>query len=317
MLLDLLLLITGLVAVTFGANWLTDGASAVAKRLGITEFMIGVTIVAVGTSLPELVVSITAAVTGNADLSVGNIIGSNICNIFLILGLTSIIVSIPLTRHNIKIDIPITIAVSILFAFLAKDSHYNPDNADVISRLDGAIFLVLYIVFLIFMIKTSKEDTSSSEDSKPMKMWKASFFILIGLVALIAGGKFFVSGASGVARALGISDAVIGITVVAVGTSLPELATSLVAAIKGKSSMAIGNVLGSNIANILLIMGASATVSPLYLNDISVIDFAVMLSAPVLLLVFPAVFRTERISRAEGILFLSIYVGYTIFLIIH
>lgn len=314
MLLDITILVVGLAAVTFGANWLTDGASSVAKRLGVTEFMIGMTIVAVGTSLPELVVSITAAISGSADLSIGNVVGSNTCNILLILGLTALIVPISLTRNNIRIDIPTTIIVSILFSVLALDSFYS-QRINSLSRIEGVLFLLLYFGFILYMIKSSKDDTQSSS-SVTMKLWKAILLIIVGLIALIGGAKLFVNGATGVAKTLGISDAVIGITVVAIGTSLPELAASLVAALKGKSSMAIGNILGSNIANILLIMGTSATITPLYLKDITVIDFAVMILAPTLMLIFPVFFRSQKITRFEGALFLTIYIYYTVTLIL-
>jgi len=313
MFLDIVYLVAGLAAVTFGASWLTEGAASVAKRLGVTEFMIGMTIVAVGTSLPEYVVSVTAAISGSADLSVGNIVGSNICNIFLILGVTALVTPIPLTRANIRIDTPITIAVSLLFAILALDSIYC-SNPNTISRFDGALLLLLYVGFIVYMIKSSKEG-KAEESSKPMPTYKAITLIILGLTALIGGGKGFVIGASAIARALEISDAVIGITVVAVGTSLPELATSVVAAKKGKSAMAIGNIMGSNIANILLIMGTSALISPLSLTDITIIDMTVMTLAPILLLAAGIFIGRRMITRLEGTIFLVIYILYTISLV--
>jgi len=315
MIIDIAILVIGLVTVTLGANWLTDGASSIAKQLGVTEFLIGMTIVAVGTSLPEMVVSVFASISGSSDLSAGNIIGSNICNIFLILGITSIIVPIPLTKNIIKVDLPLTLLVSILFALLALDSLFGKDYNN-LSRIDGIVFLLLYIAFLYYMIKTSKDDYSESDNKTVMQLWKAITFTGLGLALLIFGAKLFVSGATGIAKALQISEAIIGITVVAIGTSLPELAASFVAAIKGRSGMAIGNILGSNIANILLIMGSSSLISPLHLNDISYIDFIVMILAPAILLLFPVVFRSMKINRFEGISLLAIYIAYTIQLIL-
>lgn len=316
MLADLLMLLGGLIAVTFGADFLTDGASSIAKRLGVTEFLIGMTIVAIGTSLPEMVVSIIASLKGSSDLSVGNIIGSNTCNIFLILGLTALIVPIPMTKSNIRIDIPIALVVTILFTALACDSIFNNSADNIISRVDGIIFLVMYVIFLLFMIKTSKTSEEAEESSETMKPIKAIVLIIIGFILLIFGAKYFVDGATAIARLLNVSEAVIGITIVAIGTSLPELATSFVAAIKGKSELAIGNILGSNIANILLIMGLSSVISPLKLNDISMTDFIVNILGPALLMLIPLVFRTNRITRSEGILFLLIYVYYSVSLII-
>lgn len=316
MLTDLAILVAGLALVILGAGWLTDGSSCFAKRLGVTEFMIGMTIIAVGTSLPEFVVSVASALSGKPDLSMGNIIGSNTFNIFAIIGLTAVISPIGFTVENIRKDIPVALAVSVLFALMARDTLLG-FSTDTLSRLDGAILLGLYICFIIYVAKSSKDkdNAAKSAPSETTGGWKIFIMIAVGLVSLIVGARLFINGATGVSKALGISDAVIGITVVAVGTSLPELAASVAAALKGRTSMAVGNILGSNIANILLIMGTSSLITPLYITDIRIMDLGFMVLAPVMLLIFALFFGIRKITRIEGVILLLIYISYTISLL--
>ena len=274
MAIQILLLLAGLALIIFGADWLVDGSSAVARRAGISEFVIGLTIVGFGTSCPELVVSLTGALQGNADISVGNVVGSNIFNTLLILGMTAVIAPVAVTRANSRRDIPITLLVTFLFAFLALAGGR-------INRIEGILFLILFVGYLFYCFKTD----SGMTDEGPVKersLWLALLLIAAGLAGLIVGGRLFVDNAVGIARAVGVSDKFIAITLLAGGTSLPELATCIVAAAKKKDQLALGNILGSNVFNILLILGASAVVTPLATIAMTWIDFGVLLLSAVL-----------------------------------
>lgn len=313
-------IILGIALLSFGATWLTDGASAMAKRFGVSEFLIGVTIVAMGTSMPEFVVSLQSAIAGQAEVSIGNVVGSNVFNVFAILGLTTMIAPMTLTKDNTKRDIPLCIAASLLLFVLALDGVLWGGGLNMLSRTDGIIFLLCYLLFLWFVIRNGKVSTSptpleSSEPVKEMKLWKMGLLIVVGICGLIFGADTFLAGAIELAKLLGLSDAVIGIVIAAVGTSLPELFASIVPAIKGKSDMALGNILGSNIANILLILGASATITPLRLGDIGVVDMSMMLAAPVMVMAAAYMIGRNRITRIEGFIFFAVYVTYTVWLL--
>ena len=298
---DILLLIVGLGLILAGANFLTDGSAAVAQRFRVPEFIIGLTIVAVGTSTPELVVSVLSAAAGNSDVAIGNVVGSNLFNVFLILGVCALIRPLPLTRSNIRRDIPFGMAASLVLLAVTSDRLICAGAADRIGRIDGIVMVALYIALMWFTIRTTKRPEAAPADAgakKPAALWLA--------VVMIAGG---------LARRLGISESVIAITLVAGGTSLPELASSVVSLLKGKSEMALGNVIGSNIANILLILGVSATIRPLTMGGITTTDILMVVLSSLLLLLTAFTFRRKQIDRWEGAIFLMIYVAYIWYLI--
>ena len=302
MLVQIGLLLVGLALIVFGADWLVDGASAVARKAGISEFVIGLTIVGFGTSCPELVVSLTGAFQGNADISVGNVVGSNIFNTLLILGLTAAIAPVAMTRANSRRDIPITLLVTFLFAGLALSGGQ-------LTRVEGIVFLLVFVAYMTYCFKT---DTGVSEEvqQKVKNIWLAILLVLAGLAGLIFGGQLFVNNATAIARALGVSDKFIAITLLAGGTSLPELATCIVAAAKKKDQLALGNVLGSNIFNILLILGTSAVVTPLSTIALTWVDLGVLLLSIVLVWLWTYTGHRDRVDRWEAVLMLMLFFGY-------
>ena len=315
---DILLLIVGLGLILAGANFLTDGSAALAQRFRVPEFIIGLTVVAVGTSTPELVVSVLSAIGGQSDVAIGNVVGSNIFNVFVILGVCALIRPVPLTAGNIRRDIPFGVLVSLLLLALAQDSLLCKGAADRIGRLDGAAMLALYILLMWYTIRKTKrpEATASTEGSKaPMAAWLTAVMIVGGLAGLVFGGEMFLRSATSIARSLGVSESVIAITLVAGGTSLPELASSLVSLFKGKAEMALGNVIGSNIANILLILGVSATIHPLSMGGITVWDLLMVLLSSVVVFLAAFTFKRKAIDRWEGALFVAIYAVYIWYLI--
>lgn len=319
-------IIIGLVLLSVGANFLTDGAASIAKKLKMSEFMIGATIVAIGTSMPELVVSLTGALSGQSEIAIGNVVGSNVFNVYAILGLTTMIMPMTLTEQNVKRDIPICLATTILVILLALDQTIWGGATNVIGRVDGIVLLLGYVIFLRYMIRNGREAQPASQpDHEPQtiatkpsfssRTWGAVVMVVAGLGGLIWGSDLFLDGSIKFARLVGLSEAVISIVLVAVGTSLPELFASLVPALKGKSDMALGNILGSNIANILLILGASSTVIPLHLGGITPLDMGVMLSAVVAVLLSAYIIGRKKIVRIEGAIFFAIYVCYTLWLL--
>ena len=315
---DILLLIVGLGLILAGANFLTDGSAALAQRFRVPEFIIGLTVVAVGTSTPELVVSVLSAIGGQSDVAIGNVVGSNIFNVFVILGVCALIRPVPLTAGNIRRDIPFGVLVSLLLLALAQDSLLCKGAADRIGRLDGAAMLALYILLMWYTIRKTKrpEATAPTEGSKaPMAAWLTAVMIVGGLAGLVFGGEMFLRSATSIARSLGVSESVIAITLVAGGTSLPELASSLVSLFKGKAEMALGNVIGSNIANILLILGVSATIHPLSMGGITVWALLMVLLSSVVVFLAAFTFKRKAIDRWEGALFVAIYAVYIWYLI--
>lgn len=312
---DILLLIVGLTLILGGANYLTDGASALAQRLRMPEFLIGLTIVAIGTSMPEMVVSVLSAINGQPDMAIGNVVGSNIFNVLLILGMCAMVRPIAFTKSNIRFDIPFGVAASLLLFILALDTLIGTGTTDSISRLDGAFMLLLYIALMVYTIRTAERPTQETSTQKSMSIWLMSVMIIGGLCGLIFGGNLFLDSATNIARSFGVSESVIAITLVAGGTSLPELAASIVSLIKGKADLALGNVLGSNIANILLILGLSATINPLTMGGITPRDLLMVLLSAVLIFVSAFTFRRHELDRTEGILFLAIYAGYIYLLV--
>ena len=313
-----ILLIVGLVLILLGADALVNGASAVARKYGISEFVVGLTIVGIGTSAPELIVSAISAINGSSDIAIGNVVGSNISNVFMILGVTAIIAPITLTKSNLKYDLPIALGVSLLLFVLAYDSIFLGKEFNVISRWDGLILFAMFVLFMIYSFKSSapgdqNEESAESENGK-VNIVKSVLLIVCGLVGLVLGGRLFVNSGSDIARGFGVSDAFIGITVMAVGTSLPELAASVNAAIKKKGQMALGNVIGSNIFNILLILGTSSIIRPLTLGGITMIDMGMMILTTVMIMLSALLISKKEIKRGVGALFFMIYIAYIVYL---
>ena len=317
MIADILLFIVGLALILSGANALTDGASSIAKRMKVSELVIGLTIVAFGTSAPELAVSAISAIKGNGDIALGNVVGSNLFNTLMIIGCTVLVRPLKVSRLLIKKEIPLCILASFVLILLCADATEGC-VAGGLSRTDGLVLLCFMAIFLshTFSIAAGEEQNASESGIKEMPLWRAILFSIGGLLFLIAGGESFVRGASGLARALGASESLIAVTIVAGGTSLPELATSVVAALKGRSEMAVGNVVGSNLFNIFLILGLSSIISPIKLAGIGAIDIGMVLLSSIVLW-FVGVFYKERtITRVEGALMIALYVAYTLYLIL-
>lgn len=313
---NIVLLIGGLLLILVGANALTDGAASVAKRFHISSLVIGLTIVAFGTSAPELTVSVVSALKGSADMAIGNVVGSNIFNTLMIVGCTAAIVPISVTKGTLSKEIPLCILASVVLFICANDILINKAAANTISSSDGMLLLCFFLIFLGYTFAIAHNGSSEGESEiKDMPVWKSVLFIAGGLAGLVYGGQFFVSGASEIARSLGISESIIGLTLVAGGTSLPELATSVVAALKKNPEMAIGNVIGSNLFNIFFVLGCSATISPLNIQGITNLDLGVLIGSCVLLYIFGWFFKKRTITRIEGIVMIACYIGYTAYLI--
>lgn len=318
MIADILWILTGLVMILVGSDWLVDGASGIARRYGISEFIIGMTIVGIGTSMPELVSSAISAMGGHGDMALGNVTGSNVCNVLLILGVTAMISPIGFTRSNIRKDIPFALIVSLFLLFVLYNGFGLLGGVPGISRVDASYLLSFFVIFMIDSFRSAKSGfEEDAEEANPMPMGKAILFILLGLAGLIFGGRLFVDNTVSIAERFHVSEAFISITLMAVGTSLPELATCVVAALKGKNQLALGNIIGSNIFNILLIIGASAVISPFEIETISTVDM-VMMVVPVLML-WLAAFTGKRyqLGRGEGFIFLLVYVGYIVWLAVN
>ncbi len=317
---DILLLILGLALILGGANFLTDGSAAVAKRFRVPEFIIGLTVIAVGTSTPELVVSVLSAIAGKSDVAIGNVVGSNIFNVFVIVGICALIRRLPLSSGNIRRDIPFGMFGSLLLFIVACDRMLGLGDADRIGRVEGICMFLLYVWLMIYSVRhIERPAVSASRDvpdaEPPVRLWLAAVMIVGGLAALVGGGELFLDSATHIARRLGVSESVIAITLVAGGTSLPELASSVVSLVKGRAEMALGNVLGSNIANILLILGVSATIHPLSLGGITIVDIAMVVLSSVVLFVAAFTFRRKAIDRIEGAAFLVVYIAYIVYLL--
>lgn len=317
MVFDVFLIVAGLVMILVGSDWLVDGASGIARRYGISEFVIGMTIVGIGTSMPELVSSFVAAISGHGDMALGNVVGSNICNILLILGVTTLISPIGFTRTNVRKDILVAIGVSIILLILLYDGFGLLGGGVGISRVDALLLLLVFVIFMVDSFKSSDKngvEDAAEEGAEPMPMGKAVVLILLGLAGLIFGGRFFVEHTVNVAEYFKVSEAFISITLMAVGTSLPELATCVVAAMKGKNQLALGNVIGSNIFNIALIIGVSAFISPFQIESISTVDMTMVLASVIMLWLAAFTFKRNKLDRIEGGFFLLAYIGYIVYL---
>ena len=320
MILDIALILLGLVMILVGSDWLVDGASGIARKYGISEFVIGMTIVGIGTSMPELVASVISAIGGHGDMALGNVTGSNICNILLILGITALISPIGYTKSNIRKDIPFAIGVSLFLLLMLYNGFglFREMGTPGISRIDALFLLLIFVIFMIDSFKSAKQDPEEeAEEAKPMSIGKATMFIISGLAGLIFGGRFFVDHTVSIAERFHVSEAFISITLMAIGTSLPELATCVVAALKGKNQLALGNVIGSNIFNISLIIGTSAAISPFEIQSISTIDMAMVIVAILLLWTSAFTFKKKKLDRIEGAIFLLCYIGYISYLMMN
>lgn len=306
--LQIVLLIASITVVLWGADQLTTGAAGIAQRLGIPQLIIGLTIVAAGTSMPEFFVSLLSAINGTPDLAVGNVVGSNIFNTLLIVGCTAMVAPIAILRITVKRDIPFSVLASVVLTVMCTNNS--------ISRFDAIILLLLFAAFMWLTLRGVREERMGQEElneTKPISILKAILMMLVGLVCLIGGSDVFVDNTSAIAHSLNVSDAIIGLTIVAGGTSLPELATSVVSARKGNSGIAIGNVLGSNVFNILAILGMTGVVQPMSIRGITIIDMLVMTFSMVLLWLFS--FTKYRIQRWEGAVLAAAYVAYLCWLI--
>lgn len=327
MILNIVYLIFGLVLILWGANALIDGSSSIAKRWGVSDLIIGLTIVAFGTSAPELTISIISALNGNSGLAIGNVVGSNIFNVLAIIGVTALFRPIKIEKTIMTNEIPLVVLSALVLLVMGNTPLLNAGQPAEITRADGIILLFFFAIFCRYTFSQvkSQPDTSNivtyekpAEPEQPkFKLWKSVLMVVLGLGALVAGGDRFVAGASGIASGLGVSDAVIGLTIVAAGTSLPELATSVAAAMKGKTGIALGNVIGSNIYNIFLVLGCSATIQPLPFGDINNIDLLVLSGGCLLFWIFGWFFRERTITRAEGAVLALGYISYISFLIIN
>lgn len=322
MLVDVLVLLGGLALVILGAEWLVDGASSIARKAGLSEFLIGMTIVGIGTSMPELVVSLTGALKGNADIAIGNVVGSNIFNVLMILGVTALISPISITRENKRRDIPLNIlATVLLICFGMQHTLFGVGGSDTINALEGGVFLILFAAYMYLSFKTGnvgdeKEEESEKESTKDRSVFVAVLMVIAGLAGLVFGGDVFVDSACRIALEAGLSDKFVAITILAGGTSMPELVTCVVAAAKNKGALALGNIIGSNISNILLILGASALACPLTFANMKVVDLGVITLSSVMLLVSAWTGRDNKISRWDGASYLLIFAAYMAYLIL-
>ena len=303
-LLQLVLLVVGFVMLVKGADWFVEGAAGIAAKFGIPQLVVGLTIVAMGTSAPEAAVSITAALKGSADITIGNVVGSNIMNILVILGLTAVIIVTPVAKSTVKIEIPYMIAITFLLLALGM-----PVNQ--ITFWEGVILWAAFLVYLGYLFwMATKNKEEEEEEEKPV--WKLLVLTLVGLVLVVWGSDVTVDAASAIASAFGMSERLIGLTIVAFGTSLPELCTSVSAAMKGKSDIAIGNIVGSNIFNILFVVGTTALITPVTFQANFVIDTLIAAAAAILL--WLCVFRKQRLNRTGGIIMLISYAAYFVYL---
>jgi len=317
--LTFIMFVIGFALLIKGAGLLVDGSASIARRLNVSTIVIGLTIVAFGTSAPEFVVNIVASIEGNSEIAIGNILGSNIANILLILGISAIINPITAKRNTVLKEIPLSLLAIIILGLMANDTLFESDGISAISRLDGVVLLLFLVVFLYYVFSITRKPGDIAIEEQQIKVFsysKSVIFIILGIIGLSIGGKWIVDGAVSIAEYLGVSQSFIGLTIVAVGTSLPELATSAVAAYKKQSDIAIGNVVGSNIINVFWILGISAIIKPLPFNNKSNFDIIVAMYASVLLFTVMFIGKKRVIERREGIIMLISYIIYIVFLVL-
>lgn len=311
-----ILFVIGFYILIKGANLLVDGSSSIAKKLNVSNIVIGLTIVAFGTSAPEFIVNIFASAKGNTEIAIGNVLGSNIANILLILGVASIIYPISAKKNTVLKEIPFSLLAALIIAIIANDELIDGTSNSAITRIDGLVFIGFFIVFLYYTFSITKSDADINESPvKELSYTKATIYILLGLTGLVLGGKWIVEGAVRIAESYNVSQSLIGLTIVALGTSLPELATSAVASYKKQSDIAIGNVVGSNIFNVFWILGASAIIRPLPFNTESNTYVLVNILASVILFFSMYIGKKHVLERWQGIILVLFYIGYLLFLI--
>lgn len=317
---DIFWLLLGVALIIFAANWLTDGAASIARRFGISDLVVGLTVVAFGTSTPELSISIVSAIQGNAPMAIGNVVGSNIFNILVIIGIVALIKPIKVERSLMVNDIGLVVISALALLAIGFSDLLGGGSDRIVSRVSGILLLLFFAIFVRYTFSQTKsgehnDDPAASQgaERKELPVWRSVLLIIAGLAGLVYGGDRFVAGASGVALSLGMSEAVVGLTIVAAGTSLPELAASIAAAVKGNSGIAIGNVIGSNIFNIFLVLGVTATISPLPFGGITHLDLLVMMGASLVFWLFCWKFGKRTITRPEGAILFAIYIAYIVY----
>ena len=323
-LLDILILLVGFAALIKGADWFVDGSAAVARRFRVPGVIIGLTIVAMGTSAPELAVSTSAAIQGSNEIAISNVVGSNLFNLLMVLGICAMIHAVPVDKMILKRDYPVNLGISVMLflfmglpALLKGDLFNHKMNEEVgeVSRICGILCLVIFIGYIFFLVRDAKKNKLEEEkDEAPMPPWKCVLLILVGIGLIVGGGEAVVYGAKNIALAAGMSETLVGLTIVALGTSLPELVTSIVAAHKGQVDMAVGNCIGSNIFNILLILGVSTTIHPIGVNLANVCDLIILLVVSVITLLFCA--NNKKITRWEGAVMVLMYLGSMVFAVV-
>ena len=313
---EYILLIVGFVGLVKGADWFVQGASNIAKILHVSGIVIGLTIVAFGTSAPEAAVSITAAFKGNNDIAVSNVIGSNIFNTVMVVGFSAAIASLKVQRNLLRKEFPLSVVGTLALLFLCIDQEIAKEGVTVISRGDGLVLVLFFIMFMYMTITGALDEKieDDEDDIKKISKWKSILCALIGIAGVIIGGQLVVDSASAIARNFGVSDTLIGLTIVAIGTSLPELVTSIVAAKRGESDIALGNAIGSNMFNIFFILGISATIRPITVQLISVIDIAILSAISLVLYIFAM--RKKKIGRGMGFAMIAVYLIYTVYIIL-
>ncbi len=314
MIANILLLLLGLILLVGGANLLTDGAASVAKRFRLSNLVIGLTVVAFSVSAPELVVSLTASLKESADIAVGNVLGSNIINILAVVGVAALIAPLSITNNTLRIGIPLVILSSLALFFMANDRLFDHSMENILSRTEGFVLLVFFVLFLFYVFGLSRGDDAPTP-IRQFALGLSALMIVGGSIALFFGGQLFVDHAATLAARLGVSESVIALSVMAIGTSLPELITTIVALVRKQSGMAIGNIVGSNILNILLVLGVSASISPMRIQSITLIDYGIFIFAALLLYMFGLFFGDKTFQRFEGGILVTLYVCYISFLL--
>lgn len=316
MILNIVLLLAGFVALIFGATKLVDAASALAARMGVPSIVIGLTIVAFGTSAPELVVNVFAATTGSTEMVLGNVLGSNIFNLFGILGISAIIAPLTVKSNTTWIEIPMSLLAAVCVLVLGADVFLDGAAINFLSRVEGVILLLFFAVFLVYNLTIAKKGNTDEEiDTESYTTGKSILFIVLGLAGLILGGRLIVDNAVAIAQVIGLSERVIGLTVVSIGTSLPELATSVIAVRKKNVDIAIGNVVGSNIFNIFLILGVSVVITPFSISESALFDILINILGSILLFAFVFLGKGRRVERWEGVVFVVGYIAYVSYLL--
>ena len=321
MTIEIIFLLIGLAMVVIGADILVEGASSIARRYGVSEFVIGLTIVGFGTSLPELVVSTTGALNGNSDIAIGNVVGSNIFNVLFILAVSAIFRPIDISSVNRRRDIPITLMVTFLVICLGMSrTLFGLGPVDDLSRIEGAVLLALFTIYMVSCFVSDKpsetDDVDETDSRKAYSVWMAVILIAAGLAGLIIGGRLFVNSAVNIAHLLHVSDKFIAITILAMGTSLPEFATSIVALVKHRSQMALGNILGSNVFNLLLILGVASVITPISFAGINLVDMAALALSPILIWASLYIGGRNKIDRLDGSIMLIAFAAYMVWLFI-